>query len=220
MGAPVGLIGDLLHRVAEFAVHVLDTTGYAGLFLLMVAESLVLPVPSEAVMPFAGYLAARGDMGILGAMLASSAGSLVGSWIGYLMGKHGLLPLVRRFGKYVMVHEHHIDAAQGYFARRGTTAVFLCRFIPGVRHISSIPAGAAKMPLLPFAVATVAGATLWNMFLFFVGYRYGQAAAEAVKPYLDVVGIGILVLIVAYVAYEVRKAKKAKASAAAVGPHP
>ena len=214
----MGLVGDLLHWVADLAVQVMLATGYWGLFLLMVAESLVLPVPSEAVMPFAGYLAAQGEMGILGATLASSAGSLVGSGIGYAMGRHGLLPLVRRYGKYVFVHDHHLDAAQAYFAKRGTLAVFLCRFIPGVRHVSSIPAGAARMPFLPFAVASVAGATLWNMFLFAIGYRYGQAAAEAVKPYLDVVGIALLVGIVAYVAYEVQKAKRAKAAAAAVAP--
>lgn len=211
----MGVVGALLAWVARFALHVMQTTGYAGLFLLMVAESLVLPVPSEAVMPFAGYLAARGDMTVGGALLASSAGSVVGSAIGYAMGRYGLLPLVRRWGRYVLVQPHHLDAAQGYFERRGTLAVFLCRFIPGVRHVSSIPAGAARMRFVAFAVATLVGATVWNMLLFFVGYKYGEAAAAAVKPYLDVVGLAILVVLVGYVAYEVRSARKGSAGAAA-----
>ncbi len=216
----MGLVGDLLQRVAEFALHVMQATGYAGLFLLMVAESLVLPIPSEAVMPFAGYLASQGDMTILGALVASSLGSLVGSLLGYAMGRYGLLPLVVRYGRYVFVQPHHVVAAQSYFERRGTAAVFLCRFIPGVRHVSSIPAGAARMPLVPFSLASLAGATLWNMFLFAVGYRYGEAAAHAIKPYLDLVGLGLLVLIVAYVAYEVRAGRKAKARAEAESPPP
>jgi len=206
----VGLIGDALAWLSAFAVQVMETTGLWGLFLLMVAESMVLPVPSEAVMPFAGYLVVQGKMSLAGAILASSLGSLAGSYLGYAMGRFGLLPIVQKYGKYVLVHEHHIGAAQRYFEARGAMAVFLCRFIPGVRHISSIPAGAARMHHIPFATATLLGATMWNLFLFWVGYRYGEAAAHAVKPYLDIVGIALLVIIVGYVTYEVRKAKKGK----------
>jgi membrane protein DedA with SNARE-associated domain len=204
----VGLIGDALHWLAVFAKDVLESTGYLGLFLLMAAESMILPVPSEAVMPFAGYLAAQGTFDVTLAILASSAGSLFGSYLGYWMGQHGLLPLVRRWGKYVLVGEHHVVAAQRYFERRGAWAVFLCRFIPGVRHIVSIPAGAARMRHGPFIAATLVGATAWNVILFWIGYRYGEAAAEAVKPHLDLAGIALLVLIAAYVAYEVWQGRR------------
>jgi membrane protein DedA with SNARE-associated domain len=209
----VGLIGDALQGLFDFAVQLLTSAGLWGLFLLMVAESMFLPVPSEAVMPFAGVLAARsvGHFTTLSVLLVSTTGSLVGSYVGYGMGRYGLLPLVERFGRYVLVQPHHIKVAQAYFERRGTWAVFLCRFVPGVRHISSIPAGAARMPHAHFALATVAGAALWNMFLYWVGYRYGEAVMHQLKPYLDVVGVVLLLLIVGYVVYEVRKGKRAAA---------
>lgn len=213
----MGLVGDLLQRLAEFAVHVLETTGYAGLLLLMTGESMVLPIPSEAVMPFAGYLVAKGSMSWAGAILASSAGSALGSYLGYLMGKHGFLPLVLRYGKYVFVQEHHVHKAHLFFSTRGTVAVFLCRFIPGVRHVSSIPAGSARMPLIPFLLASVAGATLWNTILLVIGFKVGQNA-DAIAHYkhlLDVAGVALVVLLIGYVWYEVRKAKQAHAEALA-----
>jgi membrane protein DedA with SNARE-associated domain len=209
----MGFIGDLLSRVAAFAVDVLQATGYPGLLLLMMGESMVLPIPSEAVMPFAGYLVATGEMSWAGAILASSAGSLAGSYASYLMGKHGLLPLVIRYGKYVFVQKHHVEKAHLFFSSRGTVAVFLCRFIPGVRHVSSIPAGSARMPLVPFLVASVAGATIWNCILLYIGYKVGQNA-DAISEYkhlLDLAGIVLVVLLVAYVWYEVRKARQDKA---------
>jgi membrane protein DedA with SNARE-associated domain len=219
----MGLIGDLLADIAEIAVAILETTGYPGLFLLMAGESMVLPIPSEAVMPFAGYLVEQGGgnwlgmggMTWAGAIIASSLGSMAGSYASYLMGKHGLLPLVLRYGKYVFVHEHHVEKAQDFFKRRGTVAVFLCRFIPGVRHVSSIPAGSAHMPLAPFLVASVVGATIWNVILLYVGFKFGQNA-DAISEYkhlLDLAGIVLVVLLVAYVWYEVRKSRKAKEAA-------
>ena len=217
----MGVIGDLLSWVAAFAVDVLEVTGYPGLFLLMAGESMVLPIPSEAVMPFAGYLVeqgggnwlGQGGMTWAGAIIASSLGSLVGSYLSYLMGKHGLLPLVLRYGKYVFVQEHHVTKAHLFFSTRGTVAVFLCRFIPGVRHVSSIPAGSARMPLVPFLVASTVGATIWNVILLVIGYQVGRNA-EAISEYkhlLDLAGIALVVLLVAYVWYEVRKSRKAKA---------
>lgn len=208
----MGLLGDLLSWLAAFAVDVLQATGYVGLLLLMAGESMVLPIPSEAVMPFAGYLVADGDMTWLGAILASSAGSLLGSWLSYLMGKHGFLPLVVKYGKYVFVQPHHVVKAQEFFAHRGATAIFVCRFIPGVRHVSSIPAGSARMPLVPFLLASVAGATIWNVILLYIGFKVGQNA-EAISHYkhlLDLAGLGLVLLLVAYVWYELRTARKEK----------
>ena len=213
----MGLVGDWLAQLAAFAVQVLQATGYVGLFLLMAGESMVLPIPSEAVMPFAGYLVSTGDMTWLAAIAASSLGSLAGSYVSYLMGRHGLLPLVVRYGKYAFIQPHHVVKAQAFFTRRGAVAVFLCRFIPGVRHVASIPAGSARMPLVPFLLASVAGATLWNSILLYIGYKVGQNA-DAIARYkhlLDLAGLALIVLLVAYVWHEVRTARKAKARVAA-----
>jgi membrane protein DedA with SNARE-associated domain len=220
----MGFIGDVLSAIAAFAVDVLEATGYPGLFLLMAGESMVLPIPSEAVMPFAGYLVEQGGgnwlgmggMTWAGAILASSLGSLAGSYVSYLMGKHGLLPLVLRYGKYVFVHKHHVERAQDFFKRRGTVAVFFCRFIPGVRHISSMPAGSAHMPLVPFLAASVVGATVWNCILLFIGYKVGQNA-DAISEYkhlLDLAGLVLVVGLAGYIWYEVRKSRKDKADKA------
>lgn len=209
----MGFAGDALLWLTRFAQDTLAATGYLGLLLLMAAESMVFPVPSEAVMPFAGSLVQQGTFSWAGAILASSAGSVAGSWLSYLLGRHGFLPFVERYGKYLLVRAEHIERAQAFFARRGAVAIFLCRFIPIVRHVSSIPAGSARMPPRPFLLATLAGATLWNTFLLWVGYKFaGNAAAVgAFKRNLDLIGIGLLLLLAGYVFYEVRRGKQAKA---------
>ena len=200
------MIHDAITWIATFAIRVIEWAGYGGLALMMAAESMVLPVPSEAVMPFAGYVVSNGGMSWAGAILASSVGSLVGSWLSYLMGRHGVLPLVERYGRYVLVMPHHIHKAEHLFERRGTLAVFLCRFVPGVRHVSSIPAGAARMSMLPFLLASVAGATVWNTFLLWVGWKFGrdEAAIAALKSHMDLVGIVLISLLVVYVVFEMR----------------
>ncbi len=205
-------IGDILAWLSQFAADVMTSLGPLGVFLLMAMESMVFPVPSEAVMPLAGYLVQQGEMNMWAVILASSLGSIVGSYLSYLMGAYGLLPMVERYGKYVFVHKHHIEAAHRWFERRGAWAIFICRFIPGVRHVISIPAGSARMPLRPFLLATFVGATIWNMFLFWIGYQFGDSAAIAAKPYLDLVGLGLLVLIVAYIVYELLRARKRRAA--------
>lgn len=216
----MSFVGDALHWLASFAVGVIAASGYAGVFLLMTAESMVFPVPSEAVMPFAGFLAARGDLSLWGALVASSAGSLAGSYLSYLMGAHGMLPLVAKYGRFVLIHEGHVAAAQRWFATRGAVAIFVCRFIPGVRHVISIPAGAARMPLAPFFVATFLGATTWNAILLFVGFALGERWEEfaGMKRYLDVAAVAIGLLLVAYVVYEWRKGKRMRGAAGVDAP--
>jgi len=202
-------IGDILSGLSAFAADVMARLGAPGLFLLMAMESMVIPIPSEAVMPLAGYLVAQGQMNLWAAIIASSLGSLAGSYLSYLLGAYGFVPVVERYGKYVLVRKHHLDTAHRWFERRGAWAIFLCRFIPVVRHVISIPAGSAKMPLRPFLTATLVGATMWNMTLFWVGYRYGESAAVAAKPYLDLIGVGLLVLLAGYIIYEVRRGRRA-----------
>lgn len=204
----MAFLGGLLQWFSDGALHILAATGYWGLFLLMAAESMILPVPSEAVMPFAGILVAQGKMTWWFALLAASAGSLAGSWLSYEIGARGLVPLVDRYGKYVLVRPHHLAAAHRWFERRGALAIFGARFVPVVRHLISLPAGAARMPMQPFLAATLAGATAWNAFLLYVGWKYGEAAIAQVGPYLDVVAVVVVLAVLGFIIRDWARGRK------------
>jgi membrane protein DedA with SNARE-associated domain len=162
----------LTQFITEFAIRCLDTGGYAGAAFLMALESMIAPIPSEAVMPFVGFQVADGKWNLWLAVLATSAGSLVGSLISYLMGYYGGKPVVLRVGKYLLLDQHDLEITERFFHRRsGKLTIFISRFIPVVRHLISIPAGIGRMPVVPFLLATVIGATLWNGFLLICGMK-------------------------------------------------
>ena len=187
----------LTELVSHFALAVLDRTHYAGAAALMAAESMIFPVPSEAVMPFVGFQVADGKWSLWPAVLATSFGSLLGSLLSYAMGYYGGKPFVVAFGKYLLLNLHDLERAERFFhARRGAWTIFLARFVPVVRHLISIPAGTGRMPLLPFCLATVAGATLWNGFLLWLGMRLREHW-QVVQQYSHQIDIGIVALMVA-----------------------
>ncbi|MGH8500446.1 MAG: DedA family protein [Methylococcales bacterium] len=162
----------LTEVITEIAVKILDTTEYAGAWFLMTLESMVAPVPSEAVMPFVGFQVADGKWNFWLAILATSLGSITGSLLSYWMGYAGGKPVVLKFGKYLLLNVHDLEMTERYFHRRqGLMTVFIARFIPVVRHLISIPAGMGKMPLWPFILVTVLGSTLWNVFLLVCGIK-------------------------------------------------
>lgn len=158
--------------ISTIAVWILATTAYAGAFFLMALESMIAPVPSEAVMPFVGFLVTDGKWNLWLAVLSTSLGSLAGSLLSYWMGFYGGKPLVLKVGKYLLLNRHDLEWTERYFnQRQGLLTVFAARFIPVVRHFISIAAGMGRMPLIPFMLVTVVGATLWNGFLLYLGMR-------------------------------------------------
>lgn len=158
--------------VSEMAVKILNTTGYAGAAGLMALESMIFPLPSEAVMPFVGFQVADGKWNLWLAILSTSAGSMIGSLLSYAMGFYGGKPLVLRLGKYLLLNQRDLDRTEEFFQRKsGALTIFIGRFIPVVRHFISIPAGIGKMALLPFCIATLIGATIWNTFLLLLGKK-------------------------------------------------
>lgn len=162
----------LTQAISGWAVRCLEASGYAGAAFLMALESMIAPVPSEAVMPFVGFLVADGRWPLEGAIAATSAGSLVGSLASYAMGRLGGRPLVLKAGKYLLLHPKDLEITERFFRKRkGGLAVFLSRFVPVVRHLVSIPAGMGCMPLGSFILATLAGATIWNSFLLLCGMK-------------------------------------------------
>jgi membrane protein DedA with SNARE-associated domain len=156
--------------ISEFAIRCLDTAGYTGAGILMALESMIAPIPSEAVMPFVGFQVADGKWSLPFAIFATSLGSIIGSLISYFLGYYGGKPAVLKVGKYLLLDQHDLELTEKFFHKKGgVITLFISRFVPVVRHLISIPAGIGKMPLLPFILATLIGATIWNSFLLFLG---------------------------------------------------
>ena len=201
----------LTESIAALGTHIIGSIGYTGVFLLMIAESMVLPVPSEAVMPFAGFVVAEGTLSWVGVVLSATLGSIVGSLIGYAIGRFGGRPFVARFGKYLLLDSEDLAMTDRFFQRRGGITILICRFIPIVRHLISIPAGMGKMRILPFAVFTIAGAGVWNAFLTWCGFML-KKNWTVVTRYSHVIDIVVVVLLAAlvvlYVARHIMKRRK------------
>jgi membrane protein DedA with SNARE-associated domain len=196
---------SIFEQISGWCTEVIRTTNYPGIFFLMALESMIAPIPSEAVMPFAGFLISTGEMTWILVALWSTLGSFVGSIISYWMGMYGGRPLVLKIGKYLLLNVHHLDATERYFKRYGPWTVFICRFIPVVRHFISIPAGMGRMPISSFLVMTVIGAVMWNMFLAWAGF-YLKENWDSLKQYFHIIDRVIVVIILAVIiAFVVRQ---------------
>lgn len=185
----------LLELLAVFAIDVISKIGYLGVFFLMVMESMVIPIPSELVLPFAGFLISRGDFSFVWVMIASSLGSITGSLISYYMGEYGGNAFVIRYGKYVLLDVEDLKKTERWFEKRGEYTIFISRFIPVVRHLISIPAGIGKMDLKRFCLYTVAGASMWNFILVYAGYLLGEHW-DRIKHYSEPVSFTVAAALV------------------------
>jgi membrane protein DedA with SNARE-associated domain len=191
--------------IANTAVAFIAATSYPGVFLLMVLESMVFPVPSEAVMPFAGFLIVDGQFTFTGVIIASTLGSIVGSLLSYAMGYYGGKPFISKFGKYLLLDAHDLEITERFFAKRGELTIFISRFVPVIRHLISIPAGLGKMNLWKFSIYTILGAGLWNSFLTYVGFKLKENWQEVMvySHTIDIVVVAVLGLAFLYYAYKI-----------------
>ena len=192
----------------------MNSLGYLGIGLLMFAENLFPPIPSELIMPLAGFTVAKGKMNFTLAVLAGVIGTILGAfpwyYAGKILGEERLKSLADRYGKWITVSSQDIDKATRWFNRYGNKAVLLGRLVPGVRTLISLPAGLSNMPLAPFVIYSTLGTTAWVMILTFLGFMLGEKY-ELVEQYLDPVSKIVLVfLIVAFIAWVVIKQRKAK----------
>src|SRR3989338_191627 len=165
---------ELISYVSEWALEVINTTGYTGVFILSALESAAIPIPSEVVIPFSGFLVASGKFSILGVVIVSTVANLVGSLILFLMGRSGGRWVLENYGKYIFIHKRDLDTADRWFVKHGSVAVFWGRMLPVVRTFISLPAGVAKMNLGRFSLLTFLGALPWNLFLTLVGLKAGE----------------------------------------------
>jgi len=203
------MLTELLAQLGIICVKIISFLGYYGIFLLMTMESMVFPIPSELVMPFAGFLAAQGEMNFLLVVLFSSIGSIAGSLLSYYIGRFGGERMILNYGKYLLLDIEDLRWTEEWFKQRGEKTVLISRFIPVVRHLISIPAGMGKMDLKKFCLYTVIGATMWNTFLAYLGFWLGQRW-ELVKNYSEYVTVPVVVVLVIAGCYFVYKHWKRK----------
>lgn len=164
----------IVEKLVDYIIAGISLGGYPGIFILMALESMIAPVPSEVVMPFAGYLVAQGRFNFLIALLSSSLGSIFGSLISYYIGAYGGRQIILKYGKFLLLEEKHLHWTEKWFKLQGDKTIFISRFIPVVRHLISIPAGIAKMPMIKFLTYTFSGASLWNLILLYSGLKLGR----------------------------------------------
>ena len=194
----------LFERLSGIFTSIIGSTGYFGIFFLMMLESMVAPVPSELVMPFAGFLVADGKLNLWLVIIVSTLASITGSLISYFIAYFGEKELIHKFGRFVFLDKEELDWTQRWFEKRGSFTILISRFIPVIRHLISIPAGLAKMDLKHFVFFTAVGATAWNTFLLYVGIQLRERW-ELVKQYSKPLDIIVVILVAAAAAYLIYK---------------
>ncbi|HAX75043.1 MAG TPA: alkaline phosphatase [Cyanobacteria bacterium UBA11372] len=198
----------------EWVLQTMTSLGYWGIGWLMFLENLFPPIPSELIMPLAGFTIAQGKMGFVPAIAAGVIGTVVGAlpwyYIGKLIGEENVKRLANKYGKWISVSGEDIDKANNWFNKHGEKAVFFGRLVPGVRTLISLPAGLNDMALVPFLIYSTVGTILWVTFLTLAGYMLG-ANYELVDEYLGPVSkIVAALLLVSFIVWIVRKKQKEK----------
>ena len=186
--------------------------GYPGLFALIFLESTLIPIPSELVMPFAGFMASTGVFSLPVVLAINSVAALAGSLVCYSIGRAGGKPFVLRYGKWFFLKPKDLERIEVYFAKRGKATILVGRFLPVVRHIISIPAGIARMPVGSFALQTFIGSTVWGSLLICIGYFLGknwEGVAKTFKRVDLVVGVLIILAVLTYIVRFVMKRRRA-----------
>lgn len=191
---------QILVLLATFVIWIISTLGYAGIVLAMAIESACIPLPSEVIMPFSGYLVSRGRFSLWGVSVAGALGCTLGSAVAYAAGAYGGRPFIVQYGRYFLISAHELDRADRWFARYGMAATFISRLLPVIRTFISLPAGIARVPFIPFLAYAFLGSLPWSWVLAYVGMLLGDHwdRVAGVLHSLDVVIVLVLVVAVAW----------------------
>jgi len=188
-----------MDKLGEWILQVMSDLGYVGIILLMFLENVFPPIPSELIMPAAGFAAARGELSLTGVIMAGSLGSVLGAVVlyglGRMMNEQRLIALTDRYGKWLLVSSDDIRKADDWFDRHGKKIVFFGRLIPAIRSLLSIPAGMSEMPFGQFLLYTSLGTTLWSGLLAYAGYQLGNNY-EAIEVWIAPISKVVLVVCV------------------------
>jgi membrane protein DedA with SNARE-associated domain len=195
--------------VIPFLNSLYGAVGYVGVMVAMAIESAMVPLPSELILPYAGFLVSdptqlepltRGPWGFWVVVVVATIGNTLGSLVAYAIGAWGGRPFLEKYGRYLLIRQHEIEIADHFFARWGKATVFIGRLLPVVRTFISFPAGVARMPIRPFIVYSTAGAFLWSILLVWVGEQLG-ANWEDIRHRLQPLDTFMLMAVIAFVAF-------------------
>ena len=213
------MIARLIEILSGIIVAVISTMGYSGIVLLMAIESACIPLPSEIIMPFSGYLVSTGQMNLWLVGLAGAIGCVLGSLVAYWVGMKGGRPLIEKYGRYVLVSKHDLDLADRWFSKYGEAIIFTSRLLPAIRTFIAFPAGVARMDLKRFVIYTFAGSLPWCLGLAYVGQKLGEKwnKDDTLKTWFHrfdfLIGIAAVLLIAWWVWRHVGHLRKENANA-------
>lgn len=201
------MVDKLLSGLSALIISVIASLGYGGVVLLMAVESACIPLPSEVIMPFAGYLVSTGRFGLQAVAIAGAVGCLLGSYVAYFVGAIGGRPAFESYGRYVWISSHELEIADRFFERWGSPTVFVGRLLPVVRTFIAFPAGVSRMQLWRFSIYTLLGSYPWCLALAYAGMKLGQHWRE-LAPYFhrfdDLIAMLLVLAIGVFVYTKVR----------------
>ncbi len=207
----MGIVGKILAVASAFIIMVISRLGYSGIVLLMAVESANIPLPSEIIMPFSGYLVFEGQFSLWWVGFYGALGCLVGSVLSYWLGYYGGRPLIEKYGKYILISHHDLDLVDRWFKKYGDATVFIARLLPVVRTYISFPAGISKMNFVRFSLYSFLGSLPWCLVLAWLGLKLGENW-EGLRKYFHgfdwVIGVLILAGLAWWIWRHVKNSKR------------
>ena len=204
----------MLAQLGHYIIALIQSTKYVGIFVLMAAESALIPIPSEITMPFSGFLASRGDLSLIAVIIVGTFANLIGSYIAYYIGfaleETVLLKLIKKYGKFILISTHEYEKANSWFKKYGDKIIFASRLLPGVRTVISLPAGAFRMDIKKFTAYTVSGCLIWTSILAYIGFKLGenwQSLEKYYRKFEILVLVAIAALVIVYVYKHLKSSK-------------
>jgi len=201
----------MVESIINMVIFVMDKMGYWGVFIFMTLESACIPIPSEAILPFGGYLSYTGRLSIIPTILIGTLGGTFGSILAYYLGKLGGRPLVEKYASTLHLSKSSLEKSDQYFSKYGEKIVFYSRLLPIVRTFISLPAGISNMNFKKFTLYTFFGSLIWSILLGYTGYYMGEKWI-IIRPWFHYADIAIVIVIVGLVGYKLMTVKKVKTS--------
>ena len=206
----MGIVFEILRPVIDLVISFISTTGYVGIFLLMILESALIPIPSEIIMPFSGFLVTSGKFHPFAVIIAGSLGNLVGSVLTYYVGIKFGRAFIIKYGKYIFFKENHLEFTDKLFKKYGDRISFVGRLLPLIRTYVSLPAGIGKTNLAKFVFYTFAGSVIWNTMLTYAGIQLGNnwENIDKYSIYLDIAAVLAIVVFIVWIISKRRSLRK------------